>query len=168
MIENEGYRGWSIKRSDHRIKLHSASQDFSWLDTTVTATCSHGCEVGFCLENHKCSCGLYSRKDLPYLLSEYSHLEIFGVVYNHGVVVEGQSGYRAEKATIRALFTSDFALGRELNEWYPGVSIMVPPSEIQAVYNSKKAQKDYRYNQEKKKKKARNDTKKKKHKKLLI
>lgn len=122
----ESYRGWNLKGGF----LHSYSHDMTWDSPTVTATCMHGCETAFCIANHHCACGIYSRKDLKLLLKEYADMDIYGIIYNHGVVFEGASGLRAEKATIRALFTADIAQGKILAKNYPGVAILMPPPEV--------------------------------------
>ena len=124
----ESYRGWNLKAD----RLHSLNHDMVWNDTTVVAKCEHGCEIALCLGQHQCSCGIYSRKKLKTLLEEYPDMDIYGVVYNHGVVFEGATGLRAEKVTIRALFTADFQTGKILAKNYPGVAIMTPPPEIVA------------------------------------
>lgn len=122
----QSYRGWKVEGG----WLRSYSHDMLWKTTTVTATCDHGCKVSDCLEHHDCSCGIYSRKDLKHLLKEYNSMDIYGSIYNHGVVVEGATGFRAEKVTILSLFTADFALGKILAKNYPGVAIMFPPEEV--------------------------------------
>lgn len=124
----ESYRGWRLKGG--WLTSYNHNSDKVWESTTETAVCSHGCDVAFCLEKHQCSCGIYSRKDLKALIAEYPGMDIYGVIYNHGVVFEGQSGLRAEKVTIRALFTTDFATGAILSKNYPGVTILMPPPEI--------------------------------------
>lgn len=122
----QGYKGWVLSEG----KLKSSVQDFIWNNATERALCKHGCDVAECLENHSCTCGFYSLKDLKRLAREYPSFEIYGTVYSHGVVTEGVSGFRAEKMTILSLFTMDFALGKRLQEAYPGVAIMTPPKEI--------------------------------------
>ena len=122
----ESYRGWRLQGGH----LWSANNDTLWESPTLTAVCKHGCEAGFCIQNHDCTCGIYSRKDLGHLLKEYGHMDVYGIVYNHGVVFEGQTGLRSEKVTIRALFTADFHTGKILEQNYPGVAILVPPAEI--------------------------------------
>lgn len=124
----ESYRGWRLKAG--MLYSWSHNQTEAWESSTMTAVCAHGCDVAFCLENHQCSCGIYSRKNLKALVDEYSGMDIYGVIYNHGMVFEGQSGLRSEKVTIRALFTADFHTGQLLAKNYPGVAILLPPPEI--------------------------------------
>lgn len=126
-MENEGFRGWTMKGG----KLQSLGWDFIWEEATVTANCSHGCEVGFCLREHNCNCGIYSHKSLQHVVEGYSgNASIYGIIMNHGIVVEGQMGFRAESATIKALFTADFEVGATLKRNYPDVEILLPPKEI--------------------------------------
>ena len=134
----ESYRGWTLREG--RLHSWTHNRDTAWESSTVTAVCNHGCDVAFCLENHQCGCGIYSRKSLKALIDEYPQMDIYGVIYNHGVVFEGASGLRAEKVTIRALFTSDFHTGKILERNYPGVAILMPPPEI-----SERKQEPYYY-----------------------
>lgn len=60
---------------------------------------------------------------------------IYGVIYNHGSLIEGVNGFRSEYATVRVLYTSDLELGRELSKSYPDVAIMFPPPELLEVLN---------------------------------
>lgn len=126
----ESYRGWRLKGG----KLWSYAHQFEWESSTLVASCAHGCDAGECLEKHPiCACGIYSKNSLVELIKEYPAMDIYGIVYNHGVVIEGEKGVRAEKVTIRALFTADFAQGAILARNYPGVAIVVPPPEILAL-----------------------------------
>lgn len=130
----ETYRGWSLVEG----KLHSAyvgpNQSTLWETTTLTAICPHGCDPAECLERHPaCTCGIYSLKSLKALAEQYPGMDIYGVVYNHGVVFEGARGLRSEKVTIRALYTSDFVTGTLLAKNYPGVAILLPPPEITEI-----------------------------------
>lgn len=123
----EGYRSWFFENNRLKSVSHTG---FVWHSSTVEATCQHGCEIADCLTNHKCTCGIYSLKSLELLASQYGYMDIIGVIENHGVVVEGELGYRAEKATIRALFTNDFDLGSRLQAVYPDVAIQLIPANI--------------------------------------
>lgn len=140
----ESYRGWRVKRNDDwndrllglmpskpPVQLQSASAQTIWTSSTMVAECNHGCDIKVCLEQeHTCMCGLYSLRDPARLMEEYSYLEVYGVVYNHGIVIEGEKGFRAEKVTIRVLYTADFALAEQLKVAYPDVAIRFPPKEF--------------------------------------
>lgn len=137
----EGYRGWYLTSTPEGTFLQSTSlipRTFAadegarmvWGSSTLEAVCKHGCEIGLCLRKHECSCGVYSLSTLARVLEQYPGLDIYGMVYNHGVVVEGMNGFRAEKCTVRALFTADIDLGRKLRIAYPDVAINFPPKEI--------------------------------------
>lgn len=126
----ETYKGWRLEGGRIYPSNYNQPQN-GWETATLTATCAHGCDVGECLEKHPaCTCGIYSKNNLKSLLEEYPMLDIYGIVYNHGVVVEGERGVRAEKATIRVLYTADITLAKILQHNYPGVTIEMPPKEI--------------------------------------
>ncbi len=124
----ESYRGWNLRAG--RLYSLNHKSDQPWESATQIAVCDHGCEAALCIEQHQCTCGIYSRKNLKHLLKEYPDMDIYGVVYNHGVVFEGQQGLRSEKVTIRALFTADIIQGKILARNYPGVAIVMPPVEV--------------------------------------
>lgn len=139
----ESYRGWRIKEnatfprlmglvpSKPPIQLMSYSHNTVWESSTMTATCEHGCDIAVCLsEGHQCSCGLYSLKSATKLMETYGNMDVYGIIFNHGAVHEGEGGFRSEKATIRVLYTADIELQKKLQVAYPDVTIMFPPEEF--------------------------------------
>lgn len=143
-----GYRSWRVTEEG---KLQSLNFPFIWESTKVQATCSHGCEIGLCLREHNCNCGIYSLKSLEalrdsgYIPSTFSYYTIYGSVFNHGVVKEGTLGFQAEAVTIMSLYTADIALGKLLQENYPGVAILLPSAAILSMTKEDKKLNSYEY-----------------------
>jgi hypothetical protein len=134
MMDNEiGYRGWYI---DENATLLSVHERVEWKSQVIEAICSHGCEIAYCLEHHDCMCGIYSLSDLEKVVQTYPGFPVYGKIHNHGIVVVGEYGYRAEIAMIQELYTSDLILGEKLKAKYPGVHVSFPPATIVDVMHT--------------------------------
>jgi hypothetical protein len=129
----EGWRAWGIPL--HTLpgeppKLYSVTHaDYYWRPRRVSqALCSRG-HVGDQVPGEVCGCGFYSAKSLEHLMSMGYHtydaerqgfFHVIGKVGNWGKVIEGDQGWRAQKAYPMSLYVpfEAWKLGKVLKEAY--------------------------------------------------
>lgn len=113
------YRTWNY----YDGKLHSTNTAYIWGSRSTIASCAHGCEIGLCLKEHDCRCGLYSVKTLELLHEGSVYGDVYGRLSLHGVVVEFEKGYRSEMAFIEVIYCDEPTWVEPLKRNYPGVEI---------------------------------------------
>ena len=110
------WRGWRLRHDHGGVRLWSTTWDVSWDGPTLTAHMVPAMDdrnvhamlmplwVGGELPAFATAAGVYALRPEAFRESTYAHLPVIGQVALTGVVVEGDSGYRAERATIRSLY----------------------------------------------------------------
>lgn len=110
----QGYRGWLVKRINGKMTLTSPMSKYHWAKTESTAFCN-ACSKLVTLWGpvrtlrtdiaEGCSCGIYALRT-PEAVIQYFHsggIDVIGRVFLYGRVIEGDLGYRAEKAKVDML-----------------------------------------------------------------
>lgn len=124
--ENHAYRVWVVQPDG---RLRSMSRSYVWAQTSE-AMCEC-CGKPLDAVNEEYSAGLHSHKSLEYLVQNYhGTANVYGIVYNHGVVLEAEQGYRSTKSTIRVLFTLDMELQARILQHYPDVTFAPAPIDV--------------------------------------
>lgn len=109
------WRGWRLRHDHGGVRLWSTTWAVSWDGPTLTAHMVPAMDdrnahalmqlwVGGELPAFATAAGVYALRPEAFRESTYAHLPVIGQVALTGVVVEGDSGYRAERATIRSLY----------------------------------------------------------------
>jgi hypothetical protein len=134
-----GWRIWFIQHEDDCSKLSAWTQKRYWsLDEPTVAECEyrdswlHPSDLP--VPDRLCRCGLYALKDPTRLIAElryYMALHwVIGQVALYGRVLEGEYGYRAERAKIIALTSLAEVAGKSCRWPLPTSAPIVPLAEL--------------------------------------
>ena len=100
-----GLRSWNLRVVPDPM-LFSPILGDGWNEREMIAACEGKSKnVVAHLEGGKCGCGIYAMKKMQHVSGfPSSETLVYGVVSLHGAVLEGERGYRAERARIERLY----------------------------------------------------------------
>ena len=104
----EAYRGWNLSRENGKAALRSPMQDYAWfpgLNSAADGDSGRPAEL-----DERNTAGFYALKSPEAVYGYFGgDVDVIGVVRLYGRVIEGEKGFRGEKAEVAGLLLPTIA-----------------------------------------------------------